>query len=44
MNASQSADQILIPTELPEQPEPAEAREPEFGVGAGKVSRDYNPN
>src|ERR1700730_13659677 len=44
MNASQSADQILIPTKLPEQAEPAETMEPEFGVGAGKVFRDYNPN
>ena len=44
MNASQSADQILIPTELPEQLEPAETREPEFGIGAEKVFRDYNPN
>ena len=44
MNASQSADQILIPTELPEQLEPTETREPEFGIGAEKVFSDYNPN
>jgi transposase len=43
MNASQSADQILIPTELPGPVEAAETAAPDFGIGADKVFRDYNP-
>ncbi len=44
MNASQSPDQLLIRAELPVPTEATEAGVPEFGIGAQKVFRAYDPN